>query len=190
MIQTKPAPEKKLLPRANKTPSNRHYLYMRSFDALYEAHGARIYRFCYRLCGNASDAEDLTQEVFVAAWQSLPRFAGRSTEQTWLYRIALYRWRRICETLPPKTLALYERDAIMGGPTVARIALGTAIDSLPEDQREAFLLVKAEELSHKEASAVLRVPVGTVQSRVFAAIRRLRVLLTEDCPEKEPAHHG
>lgn len=163
---------------------------MRSFDALYEAHGTRIYRFCHRLCGNPMDAEDLTQEVFVAAWQSLPRFAGRSTEQTWLYRIALYRWRRVSEMHRPKTVALYETDVAIDGPTVTRLALGTAIDSLPHDLRESFLLVKAEGLSHKEASSVLGVPTGTVQSRVFNAIRRLRTLLTDGCLDKEPATHA
>src|SRR5436309_15835483 len=76
-----------------------------SFDALYSDYGDRIYRFCYRLCGHTADAEDLTQEVFLAAYQGLHRFAGRSSVATWLYRIALYRWQRIhgsrrIETVP------------------------------------------------------------------------------------------
>ena len=158
---------------------------MKSFDALYEAYGARIYRFCYRLCGDKTDAEDLTQEVFVAAWQSLPRFAGRATVQTWLYRIALYRWNRIRATRPPDTVTLLDNDACTCGSPLSRMMLDEAIDSLPPDMREAFLLVKVEQLSHREAAAVLQIPVGTVQSRVFAAVQRLRSLLSEEAPLPE-----
>ena len=168
-------------------PSDCHYKGMRNFDALYEVHGARVYRFCYRLCGSKTDAEDLTQEVFVAAWQSLPRFAGRATEQTWLYRIALYRWNRFRSVCSFKTVPLSEESASKRSDfsPLSRIVLDEAIDSLAPDIREAFLLVKAEQLSHREAAAILQIPVGTVQSRVFAAIHRLRSLLSEEHPIPE-----
>lgn len=158
---------------------------MKKFDALYEAHGARVYRFCYRLCGDKTDAEDLAQDVFIAAWQSLPRFAERATEQTWLYRIALYRWNRIRTTRPPDTAALLESAACTCSSPLARMMLDEAIDSLPLDMREAFLLVKVEQLSHREAAVILQIPVGTVQSRVFAAVHRLRPLLSEEQPTLE-----
>jgi RNA polymerase sigma-70 factor (ECF subfamily) len=158
---------------------------MRKFDALYEAHGARIYRFCYRLCGDKTDAEDLTQDVFIAAWKSLPLFAGRATEQTWLYRIALYRWNRIRATRSPDTVALSDTDACTCSSPLIRILLDEAIDSLSPEMREAFLLVKAEQLSYRETAAVLQIPVGTVQSRVFAAVHRLRALLSEEQPNPE-----
>lgn len=158
---------------------------MRTFDGLFEAHGARIFRFCFRLCGNKTDAEDLTQDVFVAAWQSLPRFAGRSTEQTWLYRIALYRWNRVRQSRGPETVPLGDFDGFSSAPTLTKLSLDAAIDSLPADLRAPFLLVKAEGLTHKEAAHVLEIPTGTVQSRVFAAARRLRELLSE---EEEQRH--
>ena len=163
---------------------------MKKFDALYEAHGARIYRFCYRLCGDRTDAEDLTQDVFIAAWQSLPRFAGRATEQTWLYRIALYRWNRIRTTRPPDTSALLENVTCVCSSPLAQMMLEESIDSLPPEMRESFLLVKAEQLSYREAASVLQIPVGTVQSRVFAAVHRLRALLSEEqtIPEEIKVH--
>lgn len=62
--------------------------------ALYDTHHERVFRFCLRLCsGHQEDAEDLTQEVFLAALGSLPRFAGRSSVQTWLFRIVVFRSR-------------------------------------------------------------------------------------------------
>jgi RNA polymerase sigma-70 factor (ECF subfamily) len=157
---------------------------MRTFDALYEAHGARIYRFCYRLCGDRDEAEDLTQDVFVAAWQGLPRFAGRATERTWLYRIALYRWNRVRATRGPATVPLSEADGFASISPDLRLCLDDALDSLPVDLRESFLLVKAERLTHREAAAILGVPPGTVQSRVFTAVRRLRALLQDEVFEK------
>jgi RNA polymerase sigma factor (sigma-70 family) len=78
------------------------------FEALFSDYGDRVYQFCYRLCGHAADAEDLAQEVFLAAYQGLDRIAGRSSVATWLFRIAVYRWRRIRDTRRPETVPLDE----------------------------------------------------------------------------------
>ena len=59
-------------------------------------------------------------------------------------------------------------------------SLTCALNALPPDLREAFLLVKAEGLTHREAAQILDAPLGTVQFRVHTAARRLRALLTED----------
>lgn len=153
------------------------------FPAFYQQHGNRIYRFCYRLCGNASDAEDLTQEVFLAAFQSAGRFQGRSSVPTWLYRIVVNCWRNSRRSLCLETTIL--EDAPQAGPNLEQavtdsIALTCALAALPADLREAFLLVKAEGLTSREAAQVLDIPQGTVQWRVHQASRRLRVLLTEE----------
>ena len=164
-----------------------------SFDALYSEHGDRIYRFCYRLCGHTADAEDLTQEVFLAAYQGLHRFAGRSSVVTWLYRIALYRWGRIHGARRPETVPLDEEtvgaaaapDPASAG--VERLSLESGLLALPDGLREAFLLVKVEGLKYREAAQVLGVPLGTVQSRVHDAVVRLRALLAEHGGEQSAA---
>ena len=153
------------------------------FPAFYRQYGGRIYRFCYRLCGVASDAEDLTQEVFLAAFQGRSRFAGRASVQTWLYRIALNCWRNSRRTPRLDVSAL--EDVASSGPGLEQtmteaVALTCALNALPPDLRESFLLVKAEGLTSREAARVLDVPQGTVQWRVHQAARRLRVLLTEE----------
>jgi RNA polymerase sigma-70 factor (ECF subfamily) len=153
------------------------------FSAFYEQHGDRIYRFCRRLSGSTSDAEDLTQEVFLAAFQGRERFEGRSSVQTWLYRIALNCWRHSHRAPRVETTDL---DGVrQAGPDLADtvtdgIALTCALAALPPDLRESFLLVKAEGLKYREAAQVLNIPIGTVQFRVYQASRRLRVLLTEE----------
>ncbi len=154
-----------------------------AFPAFTQQYGDRIYRFCYRLCGSASDAEDLTQDVFLAAFQGGGRFEGRSSVQTWLYRIALNCWHQSRRTPRFDTTDL---DGVtQAGPDLEQavtdsIALTCALAALPPDLREAFLLVKAEGLKYREAAQVLGIPQGTVQFRVHQASRRLRALLTEE----------
>ena len=193
----------KIIPRpANKSPHFCHYHFeaqsyedqchedpclkpdlRADFPALYQKYGDRIYRFCYRLSGSASDAEDLTQEVFLAAFQGAGRFEGRASVQTWLYRIALNCWRS-SRRKPHLDMTPLE-DAAHPGPGLEQsitdaASLTCALNALPPDLREAFLLVKAEGLTHREAAQVLDAPLGTVQFRVHQAARRLRALLTED----------
>jgi len=152
------------------------------FRAFYAQHGPRLYRFCLRLCGSVADAEDLTQDVFLAAFLGRERFEGRSSVLTWLYRIALNCRRHSVRTPRP---VLVPEDAAQAGPGLEQsvtedIALSCALSALPPDLREAFLLVKAEGLTYREAAQSLGIPQGTVQWRVHEASRRLRILLTED----------
>ena len=153
------------------------------FSECYRQHGDRMYRFCFRLSGSVSDAEDLTQEVFLAAFQGQARFQGRASVQTWLYRIALNCWRQ-SRRRPQLDTTMLE-DMVHTGPSLEQsvtdsLALTCALAALPPDLREAFLLVRAEGLTYREAAQVLDAPQGTVQWRVYEASRRLRVLLTEE----------
>lgn len=155
------------------------------FAALYAQHGERIYRFCFRLCGRQADAEDLTQEVFVAAFQGLTGFAERSSLATWLYKIALYRWKRLRPHWQPDDVSwedAAEAADAQSDPSrtgLHRLSLDAALAQLPDDLHDAFLLVKVEGLKYREAAHVLDVPQGTVQWRVSEAVQRLRVLLSE-----------
>lgn len=156
------------------------------FTQLYAAHGAQVYRFCLRLCGHSGDAEDLTQDVFVAAWQGAGGFEGRASILTWLYRIALFRWHRVqggkergCvswDDAPPAA----DPHADPSCATLRRMTLEAALAALPDELYEAFLLVKSEGLKYREAAQVLGIPQGTVQSRVHDAVQKLRVLLQEE----------
>jgi RNA polymerase sigma-70 factor (ECF subfamily) len=161
-----------------------------NFETLYREQKDRIYRFCYRLCGNAADAEDLAQEVFLLAYQSLHQFKGRSSVTTWLYRIALNRWQRIRVKRPPDE-PFHEETRIAGAACdperigIGRITLDAAMARLPDVLREAFLLVKVEGLKCREAAELLNIPLGTLLSRVHDATLRLRAALTEEETERE-----
>ena len=151
------------------------------FDALYDEYGPRIYRFCVRVCRNRADAEDLTQEVFLAAYKGLEHFDRRSSLATWLYRIALYRWRSLSTRKGPQTVSLHDAaEAVSVDHAVSgldRLVLERAMSALPQHLREAFMLVKQEQLLCREAADILKIPEGTLKSRVHAAIVRLQKLL-------------
>jgi RNA polymerase sigma-70 factor (ECF subfamily) len=154
-----------------------------NFETLYCDNSDAIFRFCYRLCGNRTEAEDLTQEVFVAALEGLHRFERRSSEKTWLYRIAVYRHRARRERHETKNLALDSAPEGSCETDLWRIVLQDAIVNLSPSQREAFVLVKCEGLTCSEAAKVLRIPTGTLKFRVHCAVQSLQNTLRE-------AHHA
>lgn len=155
------------------------------FTALFRHYGPRVYRFCHRLCGDAQAAEDLTQDVFVAARQGAAKFERRASVKTWLFRIAVFQWRTRRRDNRLTLVPLAEEcqpvvRADMAQAVVTRLSLENALNALPDNLRAAFLLVKSEQLTYKETAGVLQIPMGTVQWRVAEAVRRLRVLLADD----------
>lgn len=108
------------------------------FERLYDTYSPRIFRFCLRICGNRADAEDLMQEVFVAAYRGSQRFDSRSSTATWLYRIAIYRRRSMNRMRRPETVSIDDSSACSNVTIcdvgLERIALDSAIAALPYDQ--------------------------------------------------------
>jgi RNA polymerase sigma-70 factor (ECF subfamily) len=167
-----------------------------AFGLLVRRHQRRIYRLAAHLTRNASEAEDVTQETFVRAYQALDRFDGRSEPFTWLYRIAVnlslnqIRSRksklRRSMTDDPRVLALLpETRPTVGDPGGAsdrrRIAeaLYEGIDALSDTLRTTLVMVCIDGMSHEEASKVLGCPEGTIAWRIHEARRKLKVFLAE-----------
>ncbi|MDR3688337.1 MAG: RNA polymerase sigma factor [Fimbriimonas sp.] len=151
-----------------------------TFEGIYLEHSDAIYRFAFRLSGNREDAEDLTAETFCEAFQSWSRFRSESKPRTWLYRIAVNRWRMCRRRKLVKQVPLSAADSLADRIQGDSIQLDEALASLPDKLREAFLLVKSEGLTHLEAATALGVPVGTVYTRVFRAVAALRCMLDDE----------
>lgn len=144
------------------------------------------------LTAGDADEDDLAQEAFVRAWRALARFRGESTFRTWLYGLAINvvrthhakrkRLRRSFWSPPERDEGRtdpLERVAAHAGieeTVLRRDAIDRALATLPEDLREAVTLRDVQGLDYREIAAVLGVPVGTVESRIFRARRRLRPL--------------
>ena len=155
----------------------------RAFDTLFQEYAGRVQAFARQLTGSRAEAEDLTQEVFLSAFRGAERFRGQSSLLTWLFAIAVRRWRDRQRT-PQPPLADYE--ALLFAPSrasspaeqaFASISLQSALQELNPVFREAFLLVAAQGLTHREAAEVLERPLGTVKWQVAEATKRLRCAL-------------
>lgn len=160
-----------------------------AFEEVYKAHGGKIYGLLLRMLGNPADAEDLLQEVFLAAHRKLEGFRGDSALGTWLYRLATNHCLDHLRSRAARTGQL--TDGLDDGPgladtgtrgiaerTVAKIDLERAVAQLPQGCRAAFLLHDVEGLEHKEVAEALGIAEGTSKSQVHKARLRLRALLT------------
>lgn len=168
-----------------------------AFDILFARYAGRVLGFAVRLTGNRSDAEDLVQETFVAAYKGCSTFQGRSGVLTWLLGIAARRWRDRLRRPAPEVTAfedviesesgsLYPQAESLEIRTVTSIVTADALNKLDAPFREALLLVASQGLTYREAAEALGEPVGTVKWRVSEAARRIRRVLSgmaDDCNE-------
>jgi len=155
-----------------------------AFGALYRAHVGRVHALCLRLAGDAQAATELTQDVFVRAWEGLPSFRGESAFGSWLFRLAMNVFlgkrraagRRERRVLPTDEPALLERPAEPIQPGM-RLDLEQAIAGLPEGARMVFVLHDVEGYQHGEIARMTGIAEGTSKAQLFRARRLLRAAL-------------
>jgi RNA polymerase sigma-70 factor, ECF subfamily len=161
-----------------------------AFEELYRAHAGRLFSLACRMLGNQADAEDLLQDIFLAAHRKLDGFRGDSALGTWLYRLAtnqiLDHLRSRAARAGQMTDALDDEAAIadaasgrLADRALTRMDLERALAQLPDGCRAAFLLHDVEGLEHQEVAEVLGIAEGTSKSQVHKARLRLRALLRE-----------
>ncbi|OFX14574.1 MAG: hypothetical protein A2Z18_11290 [Armatimonadetes bacterium RBG_16_58_9] len=149
-------------------------------DSLYES----VYRFALRLCGDSATAGDVTQETFLAVWQDIKSFKGKSRFTTWVFGIAYRQVLSACRKQATETAALdrwqephsFEPQESLRSVNEA-LWIRAAVESLPDPCRHVVLLVHVQGLNYREAAQVLNVPVGTVKSRMNNAYSLLRCRL-------------
>jgi len=168
---------------------------MVAFEMLYERHNRRVYSLCLRMVANATEAEDLSQEVFVQLFRKVGSFRGESAFTTWLHRLTvnhvLMHFRKKGVRLEKTTdegeisemqdfiQAVTERPRF-----IDRIALDKAISELPPGYRTVFVLHDVEGFEHEEVAAMLGVSVGTSKSQLHKARMRLRDLINKGKPQR------
>lgn len=146
------------------------------------AFAPELYRFAYRLTGNHQVAEDLVQETFVEAWRSLARQREKGKERAWCYRILRFRYAHFLRDRRHRISAQpLEEDLAISrpGPGISEVlaqreSLQMALDQLSVDVRETFLMVFMQGYKCREAAEELKVPLGTVLSRLSRAREVLR----------------
>lgn len=150
-----------------------------AFERLYRAHAPRIHSLVIRMT-TLDIAADLTQEVFVRAWQKLNTFRGKSTFGTWLYRVALN------VILAHRATATRERsryldpeeilDRIPAKPKHSDLKMDveSAIQVLPGGAKQVFVLHDVEGFKHEEIAEMMEISVGTSKSQLHRARMMLR----------------
>lgn len=155
-----------------------------AFEELYRDNVGRVHAICFRLAGEATLAEELTQDVFVRAWQKLPSFRGDSAFSTWLHPLTINvalserrsRRRRLARVMPTDDLTPFERPGKAGGPETG-LDLERALGELPEGARAVFVLHDVEGYKHGEIAELIGVATGTSKAQLHRARRLLREAL-------------
>ena len=161
-----------------------------AFELLYSRYGSPILHFLFRLCGERSLAEDLTQDVFLKVWRAAPGWRPIGRVSTWLFQIAKHHWwneaaKRTRRRVIRGTADLRADDAVheeapgaTPGASLARAqsaaAIEAALGDLSPRLRVVFVLVRLSGVSYAETAEIVGIPVGTVKSRAAAAEAWLR----------------
>jgi len=143
-----------------------------------------VYRFAFRLSGQASDAEDLAQQAFMDAQRKLHTLRDPAKVRPWLFMIVrnLYR-RKLRDQKPDRQVtleAVAEPSADVERTPLDDEGLQLALDSLPEEFRTVLLLFYFEDLSYREIAERLELPIGTVMSRLSRGKQHLRQRLSPE----------
>ena len=152
-----------------------------AFERLYRAHVGQVYSLCARMVADRALAEELTQDVFVRAWEKLELFRGEAAFGTWLHRLAVNVVlmdkrsvsRRAEEPLGDDDDASALPRATTTDPGLA-MDLGDAIASLPTMARQVLVLHDIEGYEHGEIGKMLGIAEGTSKAHCFRARRLLR----------------
>ncbi len=154
-----------------------------AFVELWERHKDRIWRLCYRLMGNETDASDAAQEVFVRLFLNRAKFEGRSAFSTWLYGMGV----RTCLTLRRSRSRRGRHESVVtdfafdaqAGAGVDERAAGAALDlnqmlqTLPEEDRALMILKHAEGYSYEDLAEMFQLSVSACKMRVSRAKEKL-----------------
>jgi RNA polymerase sigma-70 factor, ECF subfamily len=164
----------------------------RAFEELVRRYRKRIFALALHIAGSSSDADDITQEVFLNAYRALPTFEGRSEFFTWVYRMTVNRALNARRDRDRRGERLGEDARIelaiavdaKGDPrreaelrqTYARLL--RALDNLPAEMRTTVILVSLQGMSHGEAAVVQKTNEGTIAWRIHEGRRRLSLALS------------
>jgi RNA polymerase sigma-70 factor (ECF subfamily) len=168
---------------------------MVAFEEVYQRHHRRVYSICLRMLKNSTEAEDLTQDVFIQLHRKIGSFRGDSAFTTWLHRLTvnqvLMHFRKRNVKFEKTTEEGETPVQVVAGsgnprkmPVVDKIALEHAIAQLPNGYRNVFVLHDIEGYEHEEVARILGCSVGTSKSQLHKARLKLRKLIKKKAPPR------
>lgn len=158
-----------------------------NIEVLYDRHRTKVYSVCLRMTRNVSEAEDLTQDIFIQLLGKVGSFRGESQFSTWLHRFTTNHVLMYFRKRPYRVQtfsSLWDEVEVKRGLSMSagsrcleRVALDTAVAQLPSGCRSIFLKYEVEGYNHKEIARIFGCSVGNSKSQLHKARRRLRKLL-------------
>ena len=167
-----------------------------SFKELYEHNKDRVYNTVLSMLKNVQDAEEVTQDVFIKAYEHIESFKGNAQQSTWLYKIAVNssidflrskkaqkRFSWLTSLFDPesgKTIhdpAHFDHPGIQAERKEEARLLFQAIDKLPEKQQAAYILHNIEDVPYKEIAVIMDTSISSVESLLFRAKKNLKKIL-------------
>lgn len=148
-----------------------------AFEALVRETRTALGRFLLRFCPSAHDAEDLVQETYLRVYQHRQKYDGRSSVKTWMFAIAM----NLLRDRQRKKSAVRLVEDGLPAPVDQRLEkaelaerIRTLVQSLPEGQREIFILYRYEGLPYDEIARMLGISVGAVKAQMHHALQKVR----------------
>ncbi len=164
-----------------------------AFDELMTRHERSVYRLCFRFVKNRDDAMDLTQDVFIKAFENLTAFRGDARFKTWIYRVAV---NHCINYLKKNSREFVEVTDAIGSvkPSIhrtlleeeRRVIVRGMMECLPPKQRAILELRMNENLSYEEIATILDRSVSTIKSSVFFALAKLKKLVKQSALAGKP----
>jgi len=160
----------------------------KAFERLYRAHVTRVFSLCTRMCGSKVKGEELTQDVFVRAWEKLPQFRGDAQFSTWIHRVAVNivlterknearNRRRIVEDEPERGETPLQKASVTPG-YGDRMDITAAMETLPPGAKQIFILHDIEGYKHEEIADMCGITAGGSKAQLHRARLLLREALT------------
>jgi RNA polymerase sigma-70 factor (ECF subfamily) len=153
----------------------------------------KIFALCFGMLGREDEARDAAQESFIAAYRNLSSFRGEARVSSWLHRIAVNQCLTVKRRAKTRSEDFLDDEAEAASPVFIaplrdlpssraeqfeRLKLvRTAVSSLPVDLRQVIVMKEFEEMTFQEISDTLELPLSTVKSRVYTALKQLRMKL-------------
>jgi RNA polymerase sigma-70 factor, ECF subfamily len=157
-----------------------------AFEILVRRHEKNIFNLVYRMLGDYDEAAETSQEVFLSAYRAIDRFRGDANFSTWIYRIALNHTstkRRSLNRRQQRSVAIEETEPVRDpqpGPAESmerkelRDHVQNALNRLEPDDATVILLRDLQDIPYDEVARLLKIPVGTVKSRLHRARQALK----------------
>ena len=153
----------------------------------------KIFALCFGMLGREDDARDAAQEAFIAAYRNLANFRGEAKVSSWLHRIAVNQCLTIKRRAKTRSEEFLDDDdgseervfiaPLHNSPSrqaeqFERLKLvRTAVSSLPTDLKQVIVMTEFEDMTFQEISETLEIPLSTVKSRLYTALKQLKMKL-------------